>query len=242
MARRGDYLQAGGQDQFIVPLLRRHIDRYLTAYLIRSQQKGHVLDIGCGSQPFRRRCEDAGWRYTGFDVVQNAQSTVDILGAIDALLPEDLMWRGPYHFILCTEVMEHVVDWPAAFTNMESLLAPGGHLLVTCPFFYPLHEEPYDFWRPTVHTLAVHAARAGLVSVDVRGVGDAWDVLGTLLASFTMSPADGTVSSRVGRLAARFSQRVAFAALRRQIPQRLVQAHSRIYLANVAVFRRPDGQ
>ena len=52
---------------------------------------------------------------------------------------------------------------------------------MTCPMFYPLHEEPYDFWRPTLHALDYFARRAGLRVVERQGAGDAWDILGTLL-------------------------------------------------------------
>ena len=90
-----------------------------------------------------------GFDYTGADVQQNKAATVDFVAAIDQPLPPQLAGAGPFDFIVCTEVLEHVADWEMAFRNLRSLLAPGGRLLITCPHFYPLHETPHDYWRPT---------------------------------------------------------------------------------------------
>ena len=38
-------------------------------------------------------------------------------------------------------------------SNVAALLAPGGRVLLTVPHVYRLHEEPYDFWRPTLHAI-----------------------------------------------------------------------------------------
>ena len=104
-----------------------------------------MLDVGCGHQPFRTHLESSGGRYTSLDAQQNPEKTVDFVGAIDDDLSAGLLEIGPFDFILCTEVLEHVADWQKAFTNMASLMARQGRLLITCPHFYQLHEEPYDF-------------------------------------------------------------------------------------------------
>ncbi|MCX7914757.1 MAG: class I SAM-dependent methyltransferase [Verrucomicrobiae bacterium] len=55
---------------------------------------------------------------------------------------------GSLDGILCSEVLEHVADFPAALREMARVLKPGGRLLITCPFLYPLHG-PQDYWRFT---------------------------------------------------------------------------------------------
>jgi SAM-dependent methyltransferase len=138
-----------------------------------------VLDVGCGGQPFRHAVESRGLKYFSLDV-QNYYDAVDFIAAIDGELPALLLETGPFDFILCSEVLEHVADWDRGFHNLATLLKPGGRALLTCPFFYFLHEQPYDFWRPTSYALEHFANRQGLVCTTMR-VGDAWDVLGTLL-------------------------------------------------------------
>jgi SAM-dependent methyltransferase len=107
------------------------------------------------------------------------------------------MPRESFSLVLCTEVLEHVARWDRAFANLASLLAPGGRIILTSPFVYPLHEEPHDFWRPTPYAVRDAATAHGLRVIDERRLGDSWDVLGTILAATWTFPADGRFGSRV---------------------------------------------
>jgi SAM-dependent methyltransferase len=39
-----------------------------------------------------------------------------------------------FDFVTCVSVLEHITDHRAAMRSMLSLLAPGGHLVLTCPY------------------------------------------------------------------------------------------------------------
>ena len=58
-----------------------------------------------------------------------------------------------YDLVLCTNVLEHIFDIKPAIKNLNYLLNEKGHLVVSVPFIYPLHDEPEDFWRFTEHAL-----------------------------------------------------------------------------------------
>lgn len=228
-------------EEFMVPLLGSKIEELISTYALPSAQD-KVLDVGCGGQPFRAYLESIGYTYTGFDVSQNSEGTVQILGAIDASLPSELLELSPFHFILCTEVMEHVADWKTSFHNMASLLAPGGRLLMTTPHFYPLHEEPYDFWRPTLHALRHFGSQVGLQEMYSSPVGDTWDVLGTLLGEVIAAGKTSAVHNRwEERIAAkfvRFAAKQLFNILHSHRLQKVVSLQSRIYLSNVIMFEK----
>lgn len=109
-----------------------------------------ALDVGCGeAKPFRRLLETTGFKYHAIDTQAQPGVKLDAVCAIDEPLPTSLIQLADagFELVLCTEVLEHVLDWPSAWSNLHRLLAPGGRLIITCPFIYPLHEEPYDFWR-----------------------------------------------------------------------------------------------
>jgi SAM-dependent methyltransferase len=165
----------------MVPLLAEAISTLIETHG-KPLSPGECLDVGCGGQPLRTQLTAIGLNYTSIDVSQNSAGTVDFLGAIDGILPEALTARS-FDFIVCTEVLEHVANWPAAFSNLASLLKPGGRLLITCPHIWVPHEEPHDFFRPTDWAIAHHAALCGLKAIKITRLGDGYDVLGTVLAA-----------------------------------------------------------
>src|SRR5262249_33528831 len=154
LIERATYVPALPVEEFIVPLLRSKIVPMLESLPV-SQGTSRVLDVGCGRQPFRDLFESRGYTYVSTDA-QDPLGIVDYVAEIDRDLPSALVARGPFDFILCTEVLEHVADWQRAFANFSLLLNAGARLLITCPHFYILHERPYDFWRATMYGLLHH--------------------------------------------------------------------------------------
>lgn len=239
LIERTVYEPCGPQEEFMVPLLGERIEGLLDKYATPDSAKARALDVGCGGQPFRKRLESSGYQYTGMDVQQNIDGAVDVIGAIDEPLPNQLLALGPFQFLLCTEVLEHVADWGTAFHNLATVLAPGGRLLITCPQFYQLHEEPYDFWRPTLHALNHFSNRVGLRTLTQEAAGDTWDVLGTLLANSSPSAAsDHPLDRGVAKLAV-WGHRLLFDLLRTRRLQRAVQLSGPLYLSNIVVLERP---
>jgi hypothetical protein len=56
--------------------------------------------------------------------------------------------NGPYSVVICTEMLEHVLDWRAAVRNIKACVRFGGHLLVTTRSLgFHFHEYPGDYWR-----------------------------------------------------------------------------------------------
>ena len=58
-----------------------------------------------------------------------------------------------FDIVLCVNVMEHVYEFRRAFDNVHRALKPGGTALIGVPGYYPLHDEPHDYWRFTEHAL-----------------------------------------------------------------------------------------
>jgi SAM-dependent methyltransferase len=231
-------------EEFIVPLLKAKIESILE-HLPDGCSDYKVLDLGCGGQPFRNVFERKGHAYVSGDA-QDPTGVVDYIAEVDKDLPAALIARGPFDFILCTEVMEHVADWDKAFSNISLLLRTDGVILITCPHFYILHEQPYDFWRPTLHALRFFAQRYRLEEVHLEASGDSWDVLGTVLGANY-----GCLRSLDRRLRHRLLARalnVAFKILYTLLRTRWLQARFRfgndlypVYLANIALLKKAHG-
>ena len=153
-------------------------------------------------------------------------------------LPESIYLSGPYDLILCSEVLEHMAEWDNVFANFYQLLAPSGHIILTCPHFFPLHDEPYDFWRPTHYAIRFFAKKHGLEVEEDEKLGSGWDVLGTLLARQEFRPRARTLPLRVvNRLCNALRWRL-FNWLRSGYVQKLVTDQGPFYLANFFVLKK----
>jgi SAM-dependent methyltransferase len=130
---------------------------------------GKVLDIGCGRQPLRAFL-DADCEYIGLDYPQTGEpyeTRPGIHGDAQSLPFPD----GTFDTVVCLEVLEHVLNPDAALNEARRVLKPEGHLLLSTPFLYPIHDAPSDFRRWTAHGLEAMAQSSGLQVESLRTLG-----------------------------------------------------------------------
>ena len=230
-----------GRDRYIV----RAIGPWLESTLLRELRERDgalttVIDVGCGQQPLRGVVESGGARYVGFDVEQNAQGTVDVLGFLDQDLPASLTSERRYDVVLCTEVLEHVADWDTAFRNLSALVSPNGALIVTLPFIFPLHMEPVDFLRGTPYVIERLAAKYGLAVIESQRLGRVRDVISTILDDVSILPTGRSAFSRLNARLARLARRALVRILQSEACWGSVQLNSNTYLSNAVVLKPID--
>lgn len=126
-------------------------DQWVKAEAAKLPAGSKVLDAGAGAskyRPFFAHCEyktQDFCRYEG-PLVQYLQP-IDYVCEITAIpLPD-----GSLDAILCTEVIEHVVDPMAVLVEFQRVLKPGGKLLLTSPLLSHLHMEPYHYFGGFTH-------------------------------------------------------------------------------------------
>ena len=189
---RASYADVEGRDHWEV----RAVNRWLTTTLpaiVTDAPAGAVLDVGCGEQPFRSLVEANRRAYVGMDIAQNSSGTVSLVGDLEHVEAP----ARTYPIVLCTEVLEHVVDIDASFRGLRRLTLTGGLVLITVPFLFPEHMDPDDFRRLTGHGVAQLARDHGFSVVSSDRLGAAPDVLATMLADVSVLPATATLQSRV---------------------------------------------
>lgn len=136
--------------------------------------KGTILDVGCGRSPYKKLMMSApseAEKYLGLDFA-NPQYTAK----------PDLEWQGgpiplpdnAVDFAVATEVLKHSPDPGGVLKEMCRVTAPGGSMLVTVPFLWPLHDVPYDEFRYTPFSLKRLIEQAGYRRVEVKALGG-WD-------------------------------------------------------------------
>lgn len=111
-----------------------------------------ILDAGAGECQFKKFCSHLQYvsqdfaQYTGEGEVGLQTGSwdttrLDIVSDITAIPVPD----ASFDAVMCTEVLEHVPDPVAALRELNRVLKPGGHLLITAPFTSLTHFAPYHF-------------------------------------------------------------------------------------------------
>lgn len=146
---------------------------------------GRLLDVGCGEKPYEWLFGDQVTSYIGCDWpgMIHEQKHVDVF--CDACA---LPFRGDaFDTVLCTEVLEHVADPQKCVNELARVLKTGGHVILSAPFIYWLHEQPYDFFRYTPHGIAHLMRQAGLQPVKVHVRGNLLAVMTDLVSKWVYS-------------------------------------------------------
>ena len=123
-------------------LARRGLARALRE--LAPQLSGPLLDVGCGTQPYRALFSAA--QYTGLelDTPENrAHKQADAFYDGERFPFPDASFEA----LLCNQVLEHVFE-PARFlAECRRVLRDGGRLLLSVPFVWDEHEQPRDYAR-----------------------------------------------------------------------------------------------
>jgi SAM-dependent methyltransferase len=105
---------------------------------------GRLLDVGCGSKPYRSLFEVEA--YIGLDVDSESSRRLAVA---------DQLYDGHsfpfddkiFDSVLCNQVLEHVFNPDQFLCEIARILKPGGKLLLTVPFVWDEHEQPHDYAR-----------------------------------------------------------------------------------------------
>jgi SAM-dependent methyltransferase len=138
---------------------------------------GRLLDIGCGNKPYEKMFEGKISEHVGCDIVQSSEQRADVLCPATQIPLDD----ASFDTILCTQVIEHVADHRALLQEAHRLLRNGGVLILSGPMYWPLHEEPYDFFRFTKHGFRSILENAGFKVNSMESNGGKWALCGQVL-------------------------------------------------------------
>jgi SAM-dependent methyltransferase len=159
-----------------VPVLRFSISKTPRRIIIDRQVekaskllKGTVLDLGSAESPYSFLVG----RRLAVDIRPFPE--VKVLADANSLPFKD----SSFSSVLCTELLEHVLRPDMVVSEIYRVLFPGGILVLTVPFLYPLHRDPKDYHRFTEDGIKV--LLRDFHKVKLLPQGKAFTLLGLLI-------------------------------------------------------------
>lgn len=105
---------------------------------------GKTLDVGCGTKPYEKYFGSS--EYIGLEV----ESTIhrEYTKADKFYDEKDFPFAdSEFDSVVTNQVLEHVFTPDAFLSEINRVLKKGGTLLLTVPFAWDEHEQPYDYAR-----------------------------------------------------------------------------------------------
>lgn len=181
-----DIAHVSRRSRFSADLL---IEAYAAA--LREYARGTLVDVGCGRAPYFGMYQHLISRSIGVDWPNSphAGDQVDVVSDLNVAidLPDQIA-----DTVLCTDVLEHIFEPQKLWEEMARITRPGGMLILGVPFFYWIHEQPFDYHRYTQFALRRYAENAGFDIVAIRVVGG----LPHVLVDLACKGAPGPILSR----------------------------------------------
>lgn len=105
---------------------------------------GKILDVGCGTKPYEKYF--SGEKYVGLEIgttINREEKKADFY--YDGhTFPFD---KNEFDSIVSNQVLEHVFNPSEFLREINRVTKLGGKLLLTVPFVWDEHEQPYDYAR-----------------------------------------------------------------------------------------------
>ena len=129
-------------------IMRKIIKRFVKLAAETLTVEGPVYEFGSFQVPGQEKLSDLRSlfpckEYVGADV-REGKGVDAILDLHNLDLPDETAGA-----VLVLDTLEHVENPIKAIGEIYRILKPGGILVLSSVFFFPIHNYPYDYWRFT---------------------------------------------------------------------------------------------
>lgn len=158
---------------------------------LRRYATGRLLDLGCGKVPLYGSYK----QYVTDIICIDRKNTLHKNEYLDfeCDITNGLPFQdNEFDTIVLSDVLEHMPQPENLWKEMCRVLSVYGKLIMNVPFYYGIHERPYDYYRYTEFALKRFADGAGLTVVKFEIIGGSPEILTDILAKhFNVIPLIG---------------------------------------------------
>ncbi len=148
--------------------------------------EGKLLDFGCGRKPYKNLFVNVK-EYIGLDMQQT--------GHDHSLSEIDVFYDGKkipfenetFDAIFSAEVFEHIFNLDEILDELYRVLKKDGKMLITIPFMWGEHEQPYDYARYTSFAIRHILEQKGFRIITSEKTGKASETILQLYTSYLYS-------------------------------------------------------
>ena len=148
---------------------------------LASNLQGSILDVGCGTKPYRELFNCTEYIGLEIDSEQNRKSKQADYYYDGVTFPFE---ASSFDGVICNQVFEHVFTPDNFLLEINRVLKVNGKLLLTVPFVWDEHEQPYDFARYSSFGLKSLLVKSGFEVVQHIKTNDDARVLFQLLNAY----------------------------------------------------------
>ncbi len=145
---------------------------------------GNILDMGCGSKPYSDIYSNINGKYTGIDLpvsesANKEEKKADVHGSVLELPFKS----NSFDTVISLQVLEHVPEPQKMLKEAYRVLKKNGHLILTAPMTWGLHEVPHDYHRYTEYGLRYLAESMEFEIIYIKETCGFWGMFGERLSS-----------------------------------------------------------
>lgn len=137
--------------------------------------KGCVVDLGCGTAPYKQDILKVATKYIGVDWENSFhdQHQVDVFADLCSRLPFAENYADT---VISLQVMEHLPEPVFFLSECYRILKPEGKLLITVPFMWHVHEAPHDYFRYTRYGLEYLLKKNNFIDIEIYETTGFWQM------------------------------------------------------------------
>lgn len=137
-----------------------------------------LLNIGSSTQHFREIVQPHIYQHVFAPLKQENKTVihldmkmdvgVDLIGNLSDQNFRDSLKDKGINSVLCSNLLEHLVDPKPICNSILQLLKTGGLIIVTVPYDFPFHEDPIDTGlRPSIEGLHTFFPGTKIISAQL---------------------------------------------------------------------------